>query len=73
MISEELNSGRYPAVVIELEEIDVSVSAELFECYGERIPVLGSTIDNVEIGWPFERHALTNFLNNYIQQLDHEQ
>ena len=44
-----------------VEELDVSDSDALFECYGVRIPVLQHP-DKRELDWPFSQPELRDFL-----------
>jgi len=42
--------------------IDISDDAVLFEKYRLRIPVLHRMDNNTELGWPFDRAAVLQFL-----------
>ncbi len=48
---------------IEVQEIDISDSDELFERYGIRIPVLQHP-NGSELGWPFDSAELDGFLTS---------
>jgi hypothetical protein len=41
---------------------DIAESDELFDRYGERIPVLRRPDTGAELGWPFDAGALAEFL-----------
>ena len=48
---------------IEVEEVDISASDNLFERYGVRIPVLQHP-DERELNWPFSSQQLRDFLTS---------
>lgn len=64
------------ALVVELQAefsltlvpVEISEDASLLEIYGIRIPVLRRE-DGSELGWPFDRDALREFLRNYSKVL----
>ena len=47
---------------IPVEAVDIASSAELTERYGTRIPVLRREDTGAELGWPFSREDLLDFL-----------
>ena len=47
---------------IPVEAVDIASSAELVERYGTRIPVLRREDTGAELGWPFSRDDLLDFL-----------
>ncbi len=47
-----------------LEITDISGSGELIEQYGIRIPVIRDPGSGKEIGWPFDKRRLSDFLNS---------
>ena len=48
---------------VDFEEVDISESEVLYECYGLRIPVLQHP-DNRELSWPFTPSQLQAFLSS---------
>lgn len=59
LLLETLQSKGQP---IEIECVDISVSDELINRYGERIPVLRRAADDAELNWPFVDEVLREFL-----------
>ena len=49
------------ALAIEVMEVDISESDDLFERYGVRIPVLQHP-DGRELNWPFSQAQVRSFL-----------
>jgi hypothetical protein len=47
---------------IPVEAVDIATSEELVERYGTRIPVLRREDTGTELGWPFTRDQLLDFL-----------
>ncbi|MCK7545161.1 glutaredoxin family protein [Marinobacter bryozoorum] len=47
---------------IPVEAVDIATSEELVERYGTRIPVLRREDTGAELGWPFTREQLLDFL-----------
>ena len=47
-----------------IETIDISVSDELLERYGVKIPVLQRIDSHAELHWPFDESAVEVFLLN---------
>ncbi|SFR78614.1 Glutaredoxin-like domain [Marinobacter daqiaonensis] len=47
---------------VPVEAVDIASSAELVERYGTRIPVLRREDNGAEMGWPFTRDDLLDFL-----------
>ncbi|WP_328184416.1 glutaredoxin family protein [Marinobacter sp. OP 3.4] len=47
---------------IPVEAVDIASSEELVERYGTRIPVLRREDTGAELGWPFTRDDLLDFL-----------
>jgi len=48
--------------VLEWQAVEISDSDELVERYGIRIPVIRPVNDTSELGWPFDREDLRNWL-----------
>ena len=46
---------------ITLEQVDISLSDELIERYGIRIPVLKFGHTDAELGWPFDEDQFLRF------------
>lgn len=46
-----------------LAQINVKEQREYFHRYGARIPVLKNETSGAELGWPFDRDTLEEFLN----------
>lgn len=46
------------------EEIEITLSEDLVELYGVRIPVLRHTADGRELGWPFDLSQLQRFVRD---------
>lgn len=49
-------------ITINVEEVEIADSDELMEIYGIRVPVIARE-DAAEIGWPFTRDELEQFLS----------
>lgn len=47
-----------------VQDIDVADDDALLARYGERIPVIGRSDRSVELGWPFDHHALRMLLQD---------
>lgn len=47
---------------LEVEKVNIRESTDLYHLYGARIPVLKREDNNKEIGWPFSREDLEEFL-----------
>lgn len=47
---------------LEVEMVNIRESTDLYHLYGARIPVLKREDNNKEIGWPFSREDLEEFL-----------
>ncbi|WP_202265762.1 MULTISPECIES: glutaredoxin family protein [unclassified Alteromonas] len=47
---------------LEVEKVNIRQSTELYHLYGARIPVFKREDNNKEIGWPFSREDLEEFL-----------
>lgn len=47
---------------ISLHEQDIADSSELIERYGIRIPVVRRCDNHAELGWPFDKQQLRQFL-----------
>lgn len=47
-----------------LEEVEISDSDTLMERYGVRIPVLADAQSGQELGWPFDRAQLVEFVES---------
>lgn len=45
-----------------IEEVDISESETLMERYGVRIPVLADEKSGKELGWPFDRAQLVEYV-----------
>ncbi|MFT5451763.1 MAG: hypothetical protein ACI9N9_001249 [Enterobacterales bacterium] len=50
--------------VIKVESIDIIDSDDLMQLYGIRIPVIKKLDTAEELGWPFDIHSLSQFLDN---------
>ena len=48
-----------------LQIIDIANEDVLFEKYGVRIPVIKFKHSDQELGWPFDYHELTSFLDQF--------
>ncbi|MFT5520751.1 MAG: hypothetical protein ACI9IA_001348 [Enterobacterales bacterium] len=59
LFSTMLESG-----VINVESIDIIDDDDLMERYGIRIPVIKKLDTGEELGWPFDIHSLSKFLDN---------
>ena len=46
----------------QVSEINVKVERDYFHEYGARIPVLKKTLDEAELGWPFDANILKEFI-----------
>jgi hypothetical protein len=46
----------------EIQLFDISVSDELIDSYGVRIPVLKRVRNEAELGWPFDASTVMEFL-----------
>lgn len=61
-LAEALLAGLYAqGQVPAFEEVDISEDDDLFERYGERIPVLRDPTGR-ELGWPFDAPAVLGWL-----------
>tara|TARA_B110000503_G_scaffold22529_1_gene34937 strand:+ start:2987 stop:3232 length:246 start_codon:yes stop_codon:yes gene_type:complete len=47
-----------------IQEVEISDSDDLMMLYGIRIPVIKTDRADTELGWPFDAHGLTQFLDN---------
>ena len=56
-----LRSLAHEGAALEWQVVDIALNDALFERYGLRIPVLRRA-DGQELGWPFDRDALSGFL-----------
>jgi hypothetical protein len=50
-----------------LSAVDIGADDELLERYGVRIPVLRRDVDGAELGWPFTREDIVQFLREAAQ------
>lgn len=57
-----LNEYNVKDKTIAIEEIEISNSETLIEKYGIRIPVIQTSINGPELGWPFTYKTLKAFL-----------
>lgn len=47
---------------LEIEAIDIEDDPDLYPVFAQRIPVVGRTTDDAELGWPFTRRDVERFL-----------
>jgi hypothetical protein len=47
---------------VQVREVDISGSDELFQCYGTTIPVLRAPSTGRELNWPFTAAEVLRFL-----------
>ena len=47
-----------------IQEVEISDSEHLMTLYGIRIPVIKTDRAEAELGWPFDAHELTQFLDS---------
>lgn len=50
------------ALDLDIEEVDISLSDELVEKYGIRIPVIRFADSDAELGWPFTEDQFLDFV-----------
>lgn len=50
--------------IIKVESIDIVDDDDLMELYDIRIPVIKKLDSAEELGWPFDFHSLSQFLDN---------
>ena len=55
-----------PVGSYDLEQVDISYSAELVERYGLRIPVLAVKGRDAELNWPFTAEQLSQWLETSV-------
>lgn len=48
---------------VEVDLVDIAFDDQLMERYATRIPVLVQPSSGLELGWPFDAAALTDYLN----------
>lgn len=51
---------------LRLEEVDIATSDELLQRYGVRIPVVAMPGGHDELGWPFDRIQVQQFLQRQV-------
>lgn len=57
-----MTEGGDEAVVVIIEEVEISDSNTLMDLYGVSIPVVKRSNSDSELAWPFDLEALSHFL-----------